>query len=331
MPKSSEVIDITGYPLLPLEKSADGKYPFPRTRYGILPWYINEQGQILWGCIESNRIEPVTLAPAAGTQDIIAIKDGLRLVLEAGKPLPDLDIPGWTKGERFRDDVYQATIERLVDRGFDVYLENPLATAIHEAYEEHGINVCDRRLLTRQLESLLPMITPEHTDVAALCVWFPELDRTHIDSINLRYTEKIDTKMRRNSGRQFYEKGCWVTLADFRARYTGEKEKFSSLALSGYAPVKITLINETFKAFDIYRQLLESIESSLLPARQSAVQDQAGRVDTESCDTPRQEYARHHAHPIWRRQDYAGEQIAACSARNGQSSLEPDKSNQFQR
>ena len=59
---SPEVIDITGYPLIPLEELADGHYPFPRIRYGILPRYQHPIAGIVWGCIESNRVEPITFA-----------------------------------------------------------------------------------------------------------------------------------------------------------------------------------------------------------------------------------------------------------------------------
>ena len=261
MPNVSEVIDISGYPLIPLEKESGGLYPFPRMRYGILPYYVYPTGQVAWGCIESNRVGPVTLAPAAGTQDVIAIKDEQRLVFELGKPLPDFKVSGLTIGQLFRDQAYQESIECLIENGFKVYLENPLATAIHEAYEEHGIDLDHaKHLLNRSLELSPKVQTLIQKGIASpLCVWFPEL--ISCEGITLRYTEKIDAKMRRNSGRAFYERGCWVTLEEFKAKFVQQKEMFSSL--NEYTSVRIELITEAFTAFELHMQLLESIESSI--------------------------------------------------------------------
>lgn len=33
----------------PIEKDPSGLFPFPRTRYGILPCLVTENGDILWG------------------------------------------------------------------------------------------------------------------------------------------------------------------------------------------------------------------------------------------------------------------------------------------
>ncbi len=60
-------------------------------RCGVLPYCLDKDNQIIWGCVESNRVGPVTIAPAAGIQDIFAIRDGQRFVLEVGKPFPDLN------------------------------------------------------------------------------------------------------------------------------------------------------------------------------------------------------------------------------------------------
>jgi hypothetical protein len=267
MPLTSEVIDITGYSLIPLNK-ADGQYVFPRERYGILPYYITPSGQIVWGCVESNRIEPVTIAPAAGTQDIIAIKGKQRLVLELGKPLPALNdefnfLHPYI-GAAFKDAAYQEIIECLITNGFHVYLENPLATAIHEACEEHGIDLHrpdghDHHLLKSPLEPSQYYLIPAQPGVAALGVWLPEL--TSFDGVILRKTKKIDTKMRKNLGREFYENGVLVTLEGFKTKSRQEKEKFASLDC--YPPVKAELITETFRACDRHIQFLEQIEPLL--------------------------------------------------------------------
>lgn len=273
MPLTPEIVDITGYPLIPLKKTADGQYIFPRDRYGILPYFINPAGHIVWGCVESNRFEPLTIAPAAGTQDIIAIKGGQRLALELGKPVPHLD-PEFKFlhsfiGTSFREAAYQDIIECLITNGFQVYLENPLATAIHEALEEHGIDLRpsvghDTHILKISLESSEYQVLPAQHRVAALGAWLPEL--TGFKDVKLRHTDKIDTKVYRNRGREFYEKGVWVTLEEFKQRYLQEKDKFASL-LNGYLPEKAELITETFRAFDRNLQFLEQIEPSLLTSR----------------------------------------------------------------
>lgn len=281
MLNTSEVIDITGYPLIPLEKNADGHYPFPRERYGILPYHINQIGQIIWGCIESDRVGPRILAPAAGTQDIIAIKDDQRLVFESGKPFPDINVCGAYKGQLFRDQLYQDALECLVINGFSLYLENPLATATHEAYEELGIdlrktNGRDRHLLNTALESSPHVLIPGQVGVIApLCVWLPEL--TACDGIILRHTDKIDTKMRRNFGRKFYEQGCWLTLEYFKTQLTQERVRFS--ILNTHTPVEIELITEAFIAFDLNLKTLENIELTLRTKPHQTLGDQLENPD----------------------------------------------------
>jgi hypothetical protein len=268
MPLVSEVIDITGYPLIPLKKTADGQYVFPRNRFGILPYYITPSGQIKWGCIESNRVEPITFAPAAGTQDIIVIKDKQRLVLELGKPLPALGdeftfLHSFT-GQSFRETAFQEILTCLTTNGFQVYLENPLATAIHEAHEEHGIDLRksdghDSHLLQVPLESSPYHLIASQSGEASLGIWLPRL--TSIDTVALLHTQKTESKMRRNLGRKFYEKGVWITLEEFENRFNQEKAKFASL--DGCPPVKIELINETFRACERHIQFLKKIEPLL--------------------------------------------------------------------
>ena len=269
MPLTSEVIDITGHPLIPLEKEVNGNYPFPRIRYGISPYYLNDLNEIVWGCIESNRVEPITFEPAAGTQDIIAIKGDQRLGLESGKPVPDNDkfsVLHEFKTQSFRDKVYQDAISCLVANGFSIYLESPLATAIHEAYEEHGIDLRknigrDNHLLKISLELAPYELIPPRIGVASpLCLWLPELKKP--DGIVLSSINKIDTKMRRNFGREFYEKGVWITLEYFKTKLLQEKAKFSSL--DTYTPVRVELITDAFRACDRNMQSLERVELSLL-------------------------------------------------------------------
>lgn len=264
------ILDVTGHPLIPLEKAPDGNYPYPHTRYGILPYCVKDTGEIVWGCVESNRVEPITFEPAAGTQDIIVLKGDKRWVLESGKPFPDfsqeVNFLSTFIGKLFRDDVYQDSLSCLVANDFSVYLENPLATAIHEAYEEHGIDLHigsgrDNHLLKTSLELTTREIFPAQNGVASpLHLWLAEL--TNIDGIELRKTNKIDKKMRRNFGREFYENGTWITLDYFKMKLLEEKTKFSPLDI--YSPVKAELINQAFSACERNIKFIEQIERDLL-------------------------------------------------------------------
>ena len=257
--------DITGYPLIPLEKNEQNLYPYPHIRYGILPYHVNDTGEIIWGCIKSNRVGPIVFEPAAGKQDIIALKDEQRIVLELGKPLPDISIDGFLQGPLFRGQVYQKTIEILITNGFNVYLESPLATAVHEAHEEHGIDLCkfngrDQPLLKTSLDASLQFSTPGPISHSLLCVWLAEL--THVDGVILRYTEKTDKKMLRNFGRQFYEQGCWVTIENVEAQLEQTKAVFP---LPGeYTTTQRELITETLRAFELNLQLLKDISSLII-------------------------------------------------------------------
>ena len=78
---------IADYPLCPMEKDSTGKYLFPNMPCGILPFYI-VNNKIMWGCVESNRVGAIAVAPPAGTQDIIIFKGDESLTIEVAKPFP---------------------------------------------------------------------------------------------------------------------------------------------------------------------------------------------------------------------------------------------------
>ena len=273
--------DITGYPLIPLEKNSENLYIYPRERYGILPYYVDPHGQIIWGLIESNRFEAVTNTPAAGTQDIIVIKEDERLVLELGKPLPE-----WEEkfsflhpfiGKHFRETTYQEVLECLNANGFEIYAEDPLATALHEASEEHGIDLdkftgSDLDLLKIPLAfSQYQTITPPTTP-ATLGMWLPEL--TSVDTVTLRYTQKVDKKVLDNLGQEFYERGVWITLDELKIGFNKEREKFN-FEISGYSHGRASL-----DACKGYIPFLEQMECFVLgePA--------AKRMSTPPSPTP---------------------------------------------
>ena len=262
MPPSPERRDITGHPLIPLEKNSEGVYIYPRERYGILPYYIDHHGLIIWGLIESDRFEAITHTPAAGTQDIIVIKEDQRLVLELGKPLPELgDRFSFLHpfiGKSFRDSAYQEILASLSANGFHIYAEDPLATALHEASEEQGIDLDktmgrDVALLKIPLAFSQYQIISSPSAAAILGVWLPEL--TSIDTITLLYTNKIDRKVPDNLGREFYEKGVWITLAELKTRFRQEIEKFNSVTIEGYSHGRASLA-----ACECYIPFLEQME-----------------------------------------------------------------------
>ena len=103
------------YPTTPLKKNTDGVYPVYKERCGILPCYLNDGGQLVWGCVESNRVGPTLINFPAGARDIIAIKDGREIKLELGKPFSGLDCDALAPfiGQLFRNEEYQTIAAAL--------------------------------------------------------------------------------------------------------------------------------------------------------------------------------------------------------------------------
>ncbi|MDF1646241.1 MAG: hypothetical protein P1U61_04560 [Legionellaceae bacterium] len=262
------------YPMTPLEKNADGTYPVDKTRCGVLPCYLNEQGQIVWGCVESNRVGPVLVNLPAGARDVIAIQGGHEIKLEWGKPFPDLSCSALTPfiGKPFRNDAYQEIVAVLESSGFQLFIENPLEAALHETQEEHGADVRehggrDHHLLMSLLDC------PEQEIVAkkgseVMHVWVAHLQSA--EGVVLNRTNKVDRKIKSNFGRAFYEQGCWGTLEYFKAKVHEEHVKFSSPeVLAIYNDTQKELIKGAFSACEGALSFLTSVEacvvSSLLP------------------------------------------------------------------
>ncbi|MCC5792899.1 MAG: DUF2608 domain-containing protein [Legionellaceae bacterium] len=260
MPKIVELNHISAYQPILLEKGENGLYPFPTMRCGVLPYY-QKGNQIVWGCIKSDRVGPVTVAPPAGIQDIIVIKGERRFFIEVGKPFPDLEYDFLQKfvGKFFRDQTYQDILTCLIENKFEIYVENPLVTAIHETREEHGVDLRkgegrDHSLLNTLFQlpvQKLSGIRGAH----AQCFWVASLSK--IDGIVLSDTKKIEKKIRRNFGRQFYEQGCWGTLAEFKSALLTARN-FPSL--SPQTPQQMDLISGVLEAYEETIELLERIE-----------------------------------------------------------------------
>lgn len=188
-------------------------------RCGVLPFYVGKNNQIMWGCIESDRVGPVTVAPAAGIQDIIVMKGERCFRLEVGKPFPELELDFLKPfaNTMFRDQAFQTIIDCLVDNQFEVYVENPLETALHETEEEHGVDLQPEGKHRHLLHTLLELPIRElngkqGASAQYTCIAF----MGNCEDVELNYTNKIETKIRRNLNRKFYEKGCWGTLDSFK-------------------------------------------------------------------------------------------------------------------
>ncbi|KTD32111.1 hypothetical protein Lmor_2451 [Legionella moravica] len=248
------------YPLLRLEKNEHGLYPVPTMRCGILP-YIRQGNDIIWGCVRSNRVGPVTITLPAGTQDIHVIKDERRFSLEVGKPFPDLEYDFLAEfvGKLFRDQIYQDIVTRLMEHQFEVYAENPLVTALHETREEHGVDLRkeegrDHHLLNRLIQLPVQSLSGKR-GANAQSFWVAALD--NLDGIVLSDTVKVENKIRRNFGRVFYEQGCWGTLSDFKNQLKEARTYSSHPTASSH---QSDLINGVLEAYEENIELLERIE-----------------------------------------------------------------------
>lgn len=183
---------------LPLEKNKGGLYPVPIMRCGVLPFYFDKDNQIIWGCVESNRVGPITITPPAGIQDIIIMKDEQCFNLEVGKPFPDLKfnfLSAFT-GKLFRDQTYQDIIACLIENKFNLYIENPLETALHETQEEHGVDLRnegrDSHLLNTLLELSVQKLSGKQGATAQYtCIAFLK----NSDDVVLNYTNKIEKRL----------------------------------------------------------------------------------------------------------------------------------------
>lgn len=217
-----------------LTKDHNDLFLLPTMRCGVLPYYIDENNTIIWGCVESNRVGPITITRPAGIQDIIITRENDQFFLEVGKPLPDLGYDFFKEfvGKFFRDDLYQKALTALVENKFELFIVDPLTTALQETEEEHGVDLRedvgnDRHLLIRSALQSLPLRHLSGKQGATSeSIWLACL--TGCDHVLLQNTHKTERKIRRNFGREFYEKGCWLSLNEIKEAFNVEKEKFST-------------------------------------------------------------------------------------------------------
>lgn len=264
-----EIQTNTTSPYVPLEKNQEGEYLRPTMRCGVLPFYIDKHYQIIWGCVESNRVGPITIAPPAGIQDIIVMmKDEVIFKLEVAKPFPDLNLDYLKPfiGQFFRDKAYQDIIRCLIDNKFGVFAENPLATALHETQEEHGVDLSnegrDRHLLHTLFKLPLKKLSGKQDATSQYtCLAFLK----NGDGVVLNYTNKIENKIRRNFNRPFYEKGCWGTVESFKISLKSEREKYKTMDENLYNTGQIELIKGMLATNEDAITFLENMELELKP------------------------------------------------------------------
>lgn len=263
--------DIARYELNSLEKDKDGRYATPNMPCGILPFYINDNNEIFWGCVETNRVGVTVTTPPAGTQDIIAISDdGTKLKLEATKPIPKTEHSFLKEheGKAFSGQNFHNIVACLIENGFHVFVESPLVTAEHETFEEHGVDL--RKDIGKHLSSLVDLYEFQPQTIAAKRgTTTQKIFVAHLSEnigIELSHTDKIEEKIAINRGRKFYERGIWGTLGEFKinlaqARLNAEMENMNDS--SGLSKEQKELITAELNAFESRLQLLEKLEKTI--------------------------------------------------------------------
>jgi hypothetical protein len=274
-------------PNQPIERCENGTYPVPRMRCGIVPYFVNKDNNIIWGCVASNRVGPVTFGIAAGIQDIVAIKDTHSVCLEVGKPFPDLghDFLSAYVGALFRDPLYQEIIDCLIDNGFNLFIENPLKTAMHETKEEHGLDLdMEQGRDTDLLMALVPLpIEKLSGKLGANEQNFLLAQLKSIDTVKLSEVQKTDQKIKRNLGRQFYEKGCWKTLAEMRYAFDEETRKCPACPdVTSDQAALIKGVMQTYQETISFLERLELLIRSDLKPLASKAYDAEGKSSTAS-------------------------------------------------
>ena len=239
---------------------------------GILPFFRNGNEKV-WGCIETNRVgQLIVTTPPTGTQDLIAIQKkppGQRLVLQAGKSIDaDCDCLNTFKGQSLNTGVLQRVVDVSNDNGYEVFLENPLATAEHETFEEHGVDLRKKDGEHNELvvgsHNFGPMDVIAKRGLIKQQVYVAELS-PQVAGIKLSCTDdKKEEKIAAFVNNIFYEKGVWGTLADFRAKLEQAKLDLSAAPSKGcFKPNQLAEMGKEVVAFENRLNLIERIESNL--------------------------------------------------------------------
>ena len=277
----------TGLPFESIEEENSG-YLFPKTPCGILPFYINKENEIVWGCVETDRIHIKSTLPPAGTQDIIAINGEARISIEASKPLTESntciikplileDIKNGkillSKEEIIFNEInYEPIIARLKEAGYQVFLENKLATSIHETFEENGIdlrsNGRDEHLLLAMYDfPVQPVKAKRGMTTQKIYAAYLEGDNLCDNTdITLKTTLKVEEKVPAFKGNNFYEKGIWCTLKCLKELFEDEKAKYAKTDNKELTETQKETIAQEFGAWESRIELIEKIEASITPS-----------------------------------------------------------------
>jgi hypothetical protein len=268
-----------------------GGYLFPKTPCGILPFYINKENEIVWGCVETDRIHIKSTLPPTGTQDIIAINGEERICIEASKPLIEsnkllikpLILEDIKNGKIllnkeeiiFNEKNYQPIIARLKEAGYQVFLENKLATSIHETFEENGIdlrlNGRDEHLLLAMYDfPVQPVKAKRGMTIQKIYAAYLAGDNLCNDTdIALKTTLKVEEKVPAFKGNNFYEKGIWCTLQRLKELFEAEKSKYTLSDKKELTEMQQETIAQEFGAWESRIELIEKIEASIIPCLDS--------------------------------------------------------------
>ena len=156
----------------------------------------------------------------------------------------------------------------LNDSGYEVFLENPLATAEHETFEEFGVDLRkkdgEHNELVLNSHNFGPMDVIAKRGPIKQQVFVAELS-PQIAGIKLSCTDnKKEEKIAAFVDNIFYEKGLWGTLADFRAKLQQAKLDLRAAPSKGcFKANQLTEMEKEVVAFENRLNLIERIESNI--------------------------------------------------------------------
>lgn len=214
------------FELTTIPRDEHGQFIMPEHSIGIVPFYINEQHEMIWGCVETNRCGLNISMPPVGSPDIIVNKGLEQFRLELNKPIPEniTDLKEFF-GSKLCKAVFDRVMQKLEASGYQLYIENPLDTAARETYEEHG---CDlRKPLGKNRGNLKALFgfpiqhIQSHNKMVAIQCFTALIDNPQ--AVDLKTTHKQEEKIANRIGHTFYETGTWMSL-------TALKQKLSTLS-----------------------------------------------------------------------------------------------------
>ncbi|WP_298626764.1 hypothetical protein [uncultured Legionella sp.] len=158
----------------------------------------------------------------------------------------------------------------MKEAGYQVFLENKLATAIHETFEENGIdlntNGRDQHLLVAVYDFVVQPVKAKR-GIATQKIYAALLSGDNLRddaSILLKNTLKVEEKITAFKGNNFYEKGIWCTLQELKQLFEIEKDQYDKSDKKSFTKVQQITINQEFIAWKSRLELIEKVEASLI-------------------------------------------------------------------